>query len=128
MARSVDEARIVIRSLMEIAGSYGLERYIRKSKCLMYNAENSVAEVEGLDVVEEVRYLGVVVEGRRELFDKQRNQMLEKARRMRRMTFPVIEKSCHNVIIGKAYCKSYIVLPSVLFGMEALDWRETEID
>lgn len=126
LAKSVEEAKIAIRSLMEIAGSYGLEINVRKSKCLMYNVESPVSEVEGLEVVTEVRYLGVIVESRKELFEKQKKQMLEKAKRLSKMTFSVIEKSCHKVIIGKAYWKS-VVLPSVLFGMEVLDWKEAEI-
>lgn len=75
-----------------------------------------------MQVVKEVRYLGVMMKSRHELFAKQKRQILEKAKSMSKMSFSVIEKSCLNVIIEKTHWKS-VALPRVLFVMGALDWR-----
>lgn len=53
--------------------------------------------------------------------------MLEKAKKLSKLTYSVIEKSCHRVIIGKAFWKS-VVLSSVLFGMEVMGMREEELE
>lgn len=52
---------------------------------------------------------------------------MENAKKLRKMTFSVIEKCCHRIIIGKEYWKS-VVLPRVLNGMEVMDWRDEEMD
>ena len=43
------------------------------------------------------------------------------------MTNPVIEKSCHRVMMGKTYWKG-VVLPSALYGAEVIDMKGEEID
>ena len=116
LAEGVEEARRTVKSLREEAEKYGLEMNIEKSKCLMFNMEGEeLREIEGMEVVKELEYLGVKIEGRCNLYEGQRKRMLEKGKRMSNMTYSVIEKSCHRVLIGKAYWKS-VVLAGVLFG------------
>ena len=67
--------------------------------------------------MKEIRYLGVTVNDKCNLFENQRKKMIEKGKRMSTLTYSVIEKSCHRVLIGKAYWKSG-VLPSVLYGSD----------
>lgn len=61
LARSVEEAKRIIGSLKVIAAKYGLEMNLGKSKCMLYNVRDEIQEVEGLEVVEELQYLGVRV-------------------------------------------------------------------
>ena len=42
--------------------------------------------MEGISVVEEVRYLGVRVQSKRNMFEKQRSDMVGKAKKMSGMT------------------------------------------
>ena len=126
LAGGVEEAREAVRTMREAADDFGLEMNSIKSKCLMYNVRNVVEEIEGIQVVKEIKYLGVMVGDKRELFEAQRRKMVDQARRMSNMTYSVIEKSCHRVKMGKTYWKS-VVLPSVLFGMEVIDLREEDI-
>ena len=42
---------------------------------------------------------------------------------MSNMTYSVIKKSCHRVVVGKVYWKS-VVLVSVMYGAEIVDVRE----
>ena len=53
--------------------------------------------------------------------------MICKAKRMSGMTYSVIEKGCHRVLIGKSYWKG-VVLPSVLYGSEVKRLRKEDID
>ena len=127
LAGGVVEAGKMIRSLKSIGGKYGLEISVDKSKCMIYNKNEKPREIEGLEVVGELRYLGMLVEDRCGLYDKHRERMIEKAKKLSKMAYSVVEKSCHRVMIGKVYWKS-VVLPSVLFGMEVVDWREEDIE
>lgn len=129
LARGMEETRRTVRILREEAGKYGLEMNMEKSKCMMFNMGDGedVQRVEGMEVVSELKYLGIKVEGKCNLYEGQRRKMLEKGKRMSSMTYSVIERSCHRVVVGKVYWKS-VVLPSVLYGAEVVDVREEEIE
>ena len=130
LARGIEETRRTVGILREEAGKFGLEMNMEKSKCMMFNVEaggEEVQEIEGMEVVKEIKYLGVKIEGRRNLYEGQRRKMLEKGKKMSNMTYSVIEKSCHRVVVGKAYWKS-VVLASVMYGAEIVDVREEEIE
>ena len=127
IAKGVEEAKKLVRTLKDSAGKYGLEMNIAKSKCLRFNEGEPVGEIEGIEVVKEIKYLGVKVESKRGLYEGHRRAMIDKARRLSNMAYSVMEKSCHKVVIGKVYWKS-IVLPSVLFAMEVIDLREEDIE
>ena len=127
MARGIGEAGSMIARVREVAGRFGLGINRDKSKVLLYNVENRVEHIEGIEVVREIKYLGVQVEDKASVFGEYRRGILEKGKRMSGLTFSVVEKSCHRVIIGKAYWKS-VVLPSVLFGTEVIEFREEDID
>ena len=127
LAKGVEEAKKLVRILKESTKKYGLEMNTAKSKCLIYNEKETIIEMEGMEVVKEIKYLGVKVENKRGLYEGQRKGMIEKVKRMSNMAYSVMEKSCHKVLIGKVYWKS-IVLPSVLFAMEVIDLREEDIE
>ena len=56
------------------------------------------------------------------MFERQRREMINKAKWMRGMTYSVIEKNCHRIMIGKCYWKC-VLLPGVLYGSEVENLR-----
>lgn len=114
----------VVRSVGE---KYGLKINVRKSKCMIFNSNRDVREIGGMQVVPGLKYLGVNLVNKRNLLEEHRRGMIEVVRRMSNMVNSVIEKSCHRVLIGKTYWKG-VVLPKVLFGAEAVNIRELEIE
>ena len=130
LARGVEEAGRAVRILREEAGKYGLEMNTEKSKCMLFNgrgAGEEVQEIEGVEVVSEVKYLGVMIENKSNLYAGQRRRMIDKGRKMSNLTYSVIEKCCHRVIIGKVYWKS-VVLAGVLYGAEVVNMREVDVE
>jgi len=119
LARSAEEAKTGIEELRRVAEKYGLEMNVRKSQCMQFNTEREVSEIAGVEVVREIKYLGVKVQNGRNLFDKHRVEMVNRAKWMSSMTSSVIEKSCHRVMVGKSYWKG-VVLPRVLYGAEVV--------
>ena len=85
-------------------------------------------KISNLEVVEEeIKYLGVIVQVKRNVFKGQKNEIMKKIKRLSVMTNSVIEKSCHRVMMGKTYWKG-VVLPSALYGAEVIDMKGEEID
>ena len=65
-----------------------------------------------IKVVEELKYLGVIVQAKRNVFEEQKNEMVKnKIKRLSVMTNSVIEKSSHRVMMWKTYWKG-VVLPA----------------
>ena len=71
--------------------------------------------IEGINVTTEIKYLGVTIINDRNIFKEQRINMIQKAQKRANMTYSIIAKSCHKLMIGKTYWKS-VCLPSILYG------------
>ena len=85
-------------------------------------------KISNIEVVEELKYLGVIVQAKRNLFEGQKNEMMKKKiKTLSVMTNSVIEKKCHRVMMGKTYWKG-VVPPSALYGAEVMDMKGEEID
>ena len=52
--------------------------------------------------------------------------MIEKGRKFSILTYSAVEKSYHQVIVGKAHWMG-VVLPSVSYGAEVIDLREANL-
>ena len=49
-------------------------------------------EISNIEVVEEIKYLGVIVQAKRNVFEGQKNEIMKKIKRLSVMTNSVIEK------------------------------------
>ena len=64
-------------------------------------------KISNIEVVEEIRYLGVIVQEKRNVFEGQKNEIMKKIKRLSVMTNSVIEKNCHRVMMGKHIGKEW---------------------
>ena len=69
----------------------------------------------------------MIVQAKRNVFEGQKNKIMENIKRLSVMTNSVIEKSCYREMMGKTYWKG-VVLPSALYGTEVIDMKVEEID
>ena len=104
LEENVEDIRKGIEIVRRIGEEYGLKMNMRKTKCMIFSG-NKRMEIGGVEVVEEMRYLVVIVENKRDMYGWQRRKMVAKVRQMSSMTNSVIEKSCHRVMMGKTYWK-----------------------
>ena len=88
--------------------------------------EDKPEEIEGIKVTESIKYLGIEIEGKKNMFKKQRKSMIKKAEKLSNMTYSVIAKSCHKILIGKTYWKN-IALPAILYGTSVILIPDCEI-
>ena len=126
ISNNLDEAKHQIKILNSVAKKYGLEINRDKSKCLIYNMESKPRETEEIEVVQKIKYLGLIIQDKKDILDKQRERIVGQIRKLGNMSYSIIMKSGHRVLIGKTYWKS-IVLPSALCGAELITLRELDI-
>ena len=124
---SKEEALNSVKVLQEVGLKYGLKMNESKTKCMIFNYRQVIGDLDGIEVVDELKYLGVTMKNERNVFGTHRSAMIEKIRKMSCLTSSVIEKSNHRVLIGKTYWKG-VVLPSVLYGMEAINLRVEDVE
>ena len=53
--------------------------------------------------------------------------MINQAQRLANLTYSIIARSCHKVIIGQSFWKN-VCLPAVLYGTNILNITEKEIE
>ena len=101
---------------------------VNKNKCnvLVFNNKLDVGSIKGINVVKDVKYLGVKLSSGRDVFRKHREDVKTRARKMSNMTYSVIHKACNKVLIGKTYWKS-VVMPGLLYGSSVFCWNENDI-
>ena len=73
-----EKAERSIEIIREIRGKYGLQLYERKSQCILFNTKEKCEKISNIEVVEELKYLGVIVQATRNVFEGQKNEMLKK--------------------------------------------------
>ena len=127
MARSREEAVRMMELLEATAGRYGLRVNKEKTVGMVFNDKGGSGMIGGVKIVEEMRYLGVKVVGKRDCYGENRKEKLGLATKMSNLTFSVIARSCDRLLIGKTFWKS-VVLPSVLSSDEVMVWTKSERD
>ena len=126
LAQSIEQAKINIEVITEVGEKFGLGINIDKSCIIIYHMQEKPNEISNIKVVEDIKYLGVTIGTGRDIFKKHKEETINKARRMAKITYSIIEKSCNRLLIGKTYWKG-VVLPSILYANPIINWNETEI-
>ena len=49
-----------------------------KSQCILFNTKEKYEKIGNMEVVEELKYLGVIVQAKRNVFEGEKNEMLKK--------------------------------------------------
>ena len=126
LANSVEDAKNNLKIVIQVSREFGLEINKEKSNVMIFNMKEQPEQIEGIKVVDRIKYLGIEIDNKRNYFKTQRIKILEKARKLANMTYAVIEKSCNKLLIGKTYWKS-VALPSILYGINVINLSEDDI-
>jgi len=127
LAQSADEMIRILKVLEMGAEEVGLKINKTKSNLMIYGEDVNYQSLQGIDVVSQMKYLGVCIGSERDIFHQHKVQKLKVSKRMSNMTYSIIERSCNKIMIGKTYWEM-IVLPSLLFGSAIVPWNKTEIE
>ncbi|CAL4144091.1 unnamed protein product, partial [Meganyctiphanes norvegica] len=126
MADSVENAKHNLNILIEVSKKYGLNLNREKCKIIIYNDTENTKEIEGIKVEENVKYLGVTIDNKKDLFKTQREMTKKKAEKYANMTHGIICKSVNRILIGKTYWKC-VILPSLLQNIGIIKFNQKEI-
>ena len=59
-----EKAERSIKIIREIGGKYGLKLNERKNQCILFNMKEKYEKISNIEVVEEIKYLGVIVQAK----------------------------------------------------------------
>ena len=126
MAKTTEDARKNLKIIIETSKKYGLEINKEKSNILVYNNRENITEIEGIKVIDKVKYLGLMVENTKDIFRSQKIDIMDRAEKDSNRTYSVIERSCNKMLIGKTFWKG-VILPAVLHGIGLMEMSKKEM-
>ena len=78
LAKDKEKAERSIKIIREIGEKYGLQLNEQKTELLLFNTKEKCEKISNMEVVEELKYLGVIVQAKRIVFEGQKNEMIKK--------------------------------------------------
>ena len=126
LARNVIEMRELIELLSMAALDIGLKINKGKSNMMIVGGNSECTQVSGINVESEIKYLGLDISEKKDIFKNYKEKKIGAAQRMSNMTFSVIARSCNRLLLGKSFWKS-IVLPNILYGNAIVTWKKEEL-
>ena len=129
ITNSVEEMSELMRVLEVVAEQVGLKINKDKSSCIIFSGRKiELQELCGIKIVEEFKYLGVLVNNNlKDCFASHKKKKIEMARKMANLTCSVIHRACDRLVIGKVYWK-HVVMPSLMIGGGVVAWKRNELD
>ena len=114
----------MIEVLVEVAGMSGLCINIGKCRSIFQRSRReNVAIIGEIEVVNELKYLGIVINDNTQCFWRHKEEKIKQTNKMANVTYSVMHKSCNKIKIGKVYWKSV-----VLMGASVLFWTRSELE
>ena len=96
LTNSIEEGTENLKTLIAVSKECGLEINKRKSNIIIFNMKEAPSSIESIDVKSTIKYLGVTVENKRNMYKKHALSMIEKAQKMANMTYSVILNHATN--------------------------------
>ena len=78
-AESIEDARHNLNILIEVSKKFGLN--INRDKCnvLIYNNHEEIKEIDNIKVVENIKYLGITIDNKKDIFKTQKKYLIDSA-------------------------------------------------
>ena len=78
MAETKENATKNLKILKRVSESFGLKINKEKSKILVFNSKEDIKEIEGIQVVDKIKYLGIIIDNKKELFQSHKEEVIKK--------------------------------------------------
>ena len=124
--KTEEDLRRTLDILSGESSKLGLEINKNKSKILIFNSKEQPQEIQGIPVVNSLKYLGITLGNSRNIYEEHKKVIIQKAQRMANLTHAIIHKSVNKVIIGTTYWKQ-VILPSILYGSAVIVYNKEDI-
>ena len=87
----------------------------------------SLIQILSRDIVNKIKYLGILIDDKKKCFESHKIQMNEKIIKLTNQIYAILGNSCNRILIGKTFYKG-LVLPSILYANEIITLNDTEIE
>ena len=124
ICQNLDDTRLMLETLAVTSETFGLKINKEKSAVIIFNSKEQPSQIEEIPVVNSIKYLGITISNKKNMFKEHKNVMMRKAQKMANMTIGIIGKSCNKLMIGKCFWKS-LALPSILYGTNIISVCDT---
>ena len=126
LAKTEKAAKKNLEIIIEESKKFGLEINKEKSNIIIFNDEKDTREIDEIAITEKIKYLGLMIDNKKDMFKSQKKSMIEKAEKFEPNTYSTIKTSCNKMLIGKSYWKG-IVIPTILYGAGLYNVTKKEI-
>ena len=89
-AKSRRDTERNLKLVIEISAKYGLHINKDKGKILVYGKREEYDEIEGIEVVETIKYLGLMIDNTRDIYKTQKELIISKTKTYENLTHSVI--------------------------------------
>ena len=103
ISNSTEEASKMIDLLVNRGKQCGLEINKEKSNCILFNSTENRNEINDIKHIDKIKYLGVVINNKRQCLNKYKNDKIKLAKHMENTTYSVIHRSSNKLLIGKIF-------------------------
>ena len=87
LANSIEDAKNNLKIVIQISWEFGHEINKEKSNVMIFNMKEQPEQIEGMKVVDGIKYLTFEIDNKRNYFKTQRIKILEKAKILANMTY-----------------------------------------
>lgn len=109
-----------------MAEEYGLQINKEKSKIILFNDKEQPENIEGIQVGDNITYLGVKISNKRNCYSEYEKERLNKANQLANMTYSITSRCCNRLIIGKNYWKG-LGLSVILYAAENVEYNKEDL-
>ena len=125
--RNIHDMTKLIFKMENLCLIYGLQ--LNKSKCniMMINDKEDIDNIENINIVDKIKYLGIIIDNKKKCFQTQKAKIIENATIFNHQMYAILGNTCNRMLIGKTYYKG-LVLPNILYADEIFTYTETELN
>ena len=126
LAQERSQLEKMIVTLEKAADECGLKLNREKCKILKFNGRDEEANIKGLELVKEIKYLGIKITNNRMWYKEQVKRSIETGAKINNFLYSVIGKTCNKLMIGKVFWKS-VATPKFMYGQEIIPYTKADI-
>ncbi|MEL7309739.1 MAG: reverse transcriptase domain-containing protein, partial [Pseudomonadota bacterium] len=127
LAENVEELRRKLRVYKHSLRNIGLEVNEEKSRVMVIGKEMALDEVEGIEVVSTIKYLGVEMDSGGQTCRRYVERRVTQARSLVSWIWAVTQEKYYKAAWAKAMWKN-IILPKVMHGWEVIPMKRGHLD
>ena len=101
MARTEEEMYRMIAILTNLSIYTGLRIY-KKTSIIIFNKREQLDHIKNTKVAKKIKYLGIT-SNEKICFKMQKENSIQKAKKLVNVTYPVITQSCNRILIEKTF-------------------------